>query len=168
MTEPIEFDHEGTLIEPAMSNRLPVGPGSRGGTYDADRPKYHRTWRQNNPAYRTREILRSRMRREAARDARATDMISFTEAALVLVALEVLQSSAHAVSVRIGIDRNSARKWLTGLREPAFQIDALVGYYGVYAIANGMRMSRASYNEIIENAAEHLPPRHPRRHRVRS
>ena len=44
-----------------MSNRLPTGPGSRGGHWHEPGfpAKYHRAWRAANPEYRAREALRS-------------------------------------------------------------------------------------------------------------
>jgi hypothetical protein len=43
-----------------MENRLPTGPGSRGGLYhDPEyRRAYHRAWRAAHPDYREREALR--------------------------------------------------------------------------------------------------------------
>jgi hypothetical protein len=43
-----------------MSNRLPVGPGSRGGHWHepAFRAAYFRRWRQEHPDYREDERLR--------------------------------------------------------------------------------------------------------------
>ena len=60
----VSFGPEGW--EP-MSNRLPVGPGSRGGSWhDPEfRRAYHRAWRSANPDYRERERLRKA--RERAR-----------------------------------------------------------------------------------------------------
>jgi hypothetical protein len=44
-----------------MANRLPVGPGSRGGRWHEPefRRAYHRAWRAAHPDYRERERLRS-------------------------------------------------------------------------------------------------------------
>ena len=43
-----------------MENRLPVGPGSRGGRWHEPdyRAAYHRAWRAGHPEYRERESLR--------------------------------------------------------------------------------------------------------------
>ena len=51
-----------------MENRLPTGPGSRGGSWqDPDyRRAYHRAWRAAHPEYREREKLRRA--RSRARD----------------------------------------------------------------------------------------------------
>ena len=51
-----------------MENRLPVGPGSRGGQWhDPEfRRAYHRAWRAAHPDYRDREALRRA--RERARE----------------------------------------------------------------------------------------------------
>lgn len=51
-----------------MANRLPVGPGSRGGRWhDAEyRRAYHRAWRAAHPEYRERERLRSARARQSA------------------------------------------------------------------------------------------------------
>jgi len=51
-----------------MSNRLPTGPGSRGGHWHEPGfpAKYQRAWRASAPEYRERERLRSARRR--ARD----------------------------------------------------------------------------------------------------
>jgi hypothetical protein len=48
------------MTYPPMANRLPVGPGSRGGRWhDPEyRKAYHRAWRANHPEYREREALR--------------------------------------------------------------------------------------------------------------
>lgn len=53
----------------AMENRLPVGPGSRGGRWHdpEHRRTYHRAWRAAHPEYRERERLRRA--RERAREA---------------------------------------------------------------------------------------------------
>ena len=55
----LRYRHEGTALEP-MSNRLPVGPGSRGGRWHEIeyRRAYQRAWRAAHPEYREREILR--------------------------------------------------------------------------------------------------------------
>ena len=47
------------------ANRLPVGPGSRGGHWHEPgyRAAYHRAWRAAHPDYRERERLRSARRR---------------------------------------------------------------------------------------------------------
>lgn len=52
-----------------MANRLPTGPGSRGGLWwDPDfRRTYHRAWRAAHPDYREREALRRARARAAAR-----------------------------------------------------------------------------------------------------
>lgn len=52
----------------AMENRLPEGPGSRGGSWhDPEfRRAYHRAWRAAHPDYREREALRRA--RQRARD----------------------------------------------------------------------------------------------------
>ena len=44
----------------AMRNRLPAGPGSRGGRWHEIeyRRAYHRAWRAAHPDYREREALR--------------------------------------------------------------------------------------------------------------
>lgn len=54
---------------PKMENRLPVGPGSRGGQWHnlEFRRAYHRAWRASHPEYREREILRRRLAKAAAR-----------------------------------------------------------------------------------------------------
>ena len=48
-----------------MENRLPVGPGSRGGSWHLDefRRAYHRAWRAAHPDYREREALRGARKR---------------------------------------------------------------------------------------------------------
>lgn len=48
------------MISTPMRNRLPVGPGSRGGRWhDPEwRRAYQRAWRAGNPEYRERERLR--------------------------------------------------------------------------------------------------------------
>src|SRR5512139_3521512 len=52
-----------------MQNRLPTGPGSRGGHWhDVEwRRAYHRAWRAAHPEYREREALRQATRRALAR-----------------------------------------------------------------------------------------------------
>jgi hypothetical protein len=52
-----------------MANRLPTGPGSRGGTYHlpGNRNRYDRAWRAAHPEYREREALRRSNARAAAR-----------------------------------------------------------------------------------------------------
>jgi hypothetical protein len=44
----------------ALANRLPTGPGSRGGRWHEQdhRNAYHRAWRAAHPEYREREQLR--------------------------------------------------------------------------------------------------------------
>jgi hypothetical protein len=58
-----------------MENRLPVGPGSRGGHWHEDeyRAKYHRAWRAGHPEYREREALR-RGRERARRNGDPADI----------------------------------------------------------------------------------------------
>lgn len=48
-----------------MSNRLPVGAGSRGGRWHVPehRQAYYRAWRYANPEYRERERLRKARQR---------------------------------------------------------------------------------------------------------
>ena len=52
-----------------MSNRLPTGPGSRGGHWHEPRFRrlYHSAWRAAHPEYREREALRRMNARAAAR-----------------------------------------------------------------------------------------------------
>jgi len=52
-----------------MENRLPAGPGSRGGRWhDAEwRRAYHRAWRAAHPDYREREARRRANARAQAR-----------------------------------------------------------------------------------------------------
>jgi hypothetical protein len=52
-----------------MSNRLPTGPGSRGGRWHEPeyRRAYHRAWRASRPDYRERETLRRSNARSSAR-----------------------------------------------------------------------------------------------------
>jgi len=49
-----------------IANRLPTGPGSRGGRWHdpAFRRAYYRAWRAANPDYREREKLRRARKRE--------------------------------------------------------------------------------------------------------
>lgn len=53
----------------AFANRLPTGPGSRGGRWHepAFRAIYHRRWRAAHPEYREREALRRSTTRAMAR-----------------------------------------------------------------------------------------------------
>jgi len=59
-----------------MENRLPVGPGSRGGTYHlpGNRNRYDRAWRAGSPEYREREKLR-RARERARRNGDPADIL---------------------------------------------------------------------------------------------
>lgn len=52
-----------------MSNRLPTGPGSRGGKWHdpEHRRAYHRAWRVAHPEYREREALRRARKRAQER-----------------------------------------------------------------------------------------------------
>jgi hypothetical protein len=52
-----------------MSNRLPTGPGSRGGHWHEPKFRriYHRAWRLAHPEYREREARRRMDARAAAR-----------------------------------------------------------------------------------------------------
>ena len=52
-----------TILKP-MSNRLPVGPGSRGGLWHLPefRSAYWRAWRAAHPEYRERERRRTQRR----------------------------------------------------------------------------------------------------------
>jgi hypothetical protein len=56
-----------------MKNRLPVGPGSRGGSWhDPEyRAAYHRAWRAAHPEYRERE----RLRRARGRSSTPADIV---------------------------------------------------------------------------------------------
>ena len=58
----------------AMENRLPVGPGSRGGRWHEPdfRAAYHRAWRAGHPEYRERESLRM-FRKRARRNGEPAD-----------------------------------------------------------------------------------------------
>ena len=57
------------VLAVSMGNRLPTGPGSRGGRWHlpAFRRAYHRAWRAAHPEYREREKLR-RFRERARRN----------------------------------------------------------------------------------------------------
>jgi hypothetical protein len=59
-----------------MENRLPVGPGSRGGRWhEAEfRRLYHAAWRAGHPEYRERERLRS-ARGRARRNGDPADIV---------------------------------------------------------------------------------------------
>jgi hypothetical protein len=59
-----------------MENRLPVGPGSRGGRWhDPEfRRAYHRAWRASHPDYREREALR-RARERARQNGDPADIV---------------------------------------------------------------------------------------------
>jgi hypothetical protein len=61
-----------------MENRLPVGPGSRGGSWhDREyRNAYHRAWRANHPEYRERERLRRARKRAQDRNEDPADIVS--------------------------------------------------------------------------------------------
>ena len=50
---------------PPMSNRLPTGAGSRGGTIHlpGELARYNKAWKASHPAYRAREALRMSRRR---------------------------------------------------------------------------------------------------------
>ena len=52
-----------------MNNRLPTGPGSRGGRWHLPefRRIYHSAWRASHPEYREREALRRSNARSSAR-----------------------------------------------------------------------------------------------------
>jgi hypothetical protein len=52
-----------------FGNRLPTGPGSRGGHYHEPefRRIYHSAWRASHPEYREREALRRANARSSAR-----------------------------------------------------------------------------------------------------
>lgn len=52
-----------------MANRLPTGPGSRGGRYltREQRAAYYRAWRAAHPEYRERERRRSLRNKALAR-----------------------------------------------------------------------------------------------------
>lgn len=61
-------------MEP-MSNRLPTGPGSRGGRWHDPKFRriYHQKWRAANPEYREREkIRRARGKANVAHDPAGT------------------------------------------------------------------------------------------------
>ena len=53
-----------------MENRLPTGPGSRGGRWHEPefRRAYHRAWRAAHPGYRERERMRHRLERAGTVD----------------------------------------------------------------------------------------------------
>jgi hypothetical protein len=57
---------EGQGLNRPMSNRLPTGPGSRGGQWhDPEyRRIYYRAWRAAHPEYRKREVLRIQRKRK--------------------------------------------------------------------------------------------------------
>jgi hypothetical protein len=64
----------------AMANRMPTGPGSRGGRWhDKEyRRAYHRAWRAANPDYREREKLRRARKRAERNGDPATAAVSTT------------------------------------------------------------------------------------------
>ena len=62
----------------ALSNRLPVGPGSRGGRWHEPefRRAYHRAWRAAHPGYREREALRRARERAGAKGIDPADVVT--------------------------------------------------------------------------------------------
>lgn len=67
-----------------FSNRLPVGPGSRGGKWhDPEwRRSYHRAWRAAHPEYREREARRQSLKRALARGDSITEVTRLAPVAL--------------------------------------------------------------------------------------
>ena len=63
----------------AMHNRLPTGPGSRGGRWHEIefRRAYQRAWRASHPEYREREALRRSDARSSARGDAAPSRLAF-------------------------------------------------------------------------------------------
>jgi len=62
----------------AFANRLPVGPGSRGGRWhDPEfRRAYHQAWRAGHPEYRERERLRRARGRAISSGMDPADIVS--------------------------------------------------------------------------------------------
>jgi hypothetical protein len=62
-----------------MANRLPTGPGSRGGRWHEPefRRIYHSAWRASHPEYREREALRRATSRSSARGDIAPSRLAF-------------------------------------------------------------------------------------------
>jgi hypothetical protein len=117
---------------------IPTGPGSRGG--EPLTPSYWRDWRRAHPEYREREAERSRQIRVRMTDLRDSAVPSFTEALVDMVRDEVARLGQREVARRLLIDHSSVSRLLTTDRVPgADAVDAMVAYFGIYRVVEGVQ-----------------------------
>ena len=103
------------MILPPMENRLPTGPGSRGGRWHEPeyRRLYYRAWRAAHPDYREREALR-RARARAAERGEDTTLVVGTSR---LAPWELLPLAAAPCVCPCHCDEPASetlRKWVAG------------------------------------------------------
>lgn len=133
----------GGLNLPRMSNRLPVGPGSRGGTYHQDPAGYFRRYRREHPEYRRREVERkSRARQEIADE---IPMPLLSDALRSILREEVAKSSMRQVAHEMLVDHSWISRSLAGKRVTmsGAVMDAMVEHYGLDRVVSEMRLLRA-------------------------
>ena len=137
-----------------FGNRLPVGPGSRGGTFHEDPAAYHRQYRRDHPEYRQAERERGDRRRRDQREAKALGKVAFREALVYLMARDVLESSKNHVGTVMGVNAGRVGEWLLDARGlGGDSIDAAVAFYGLGRIRAAMQITRDHAQDVIARAA---------------
>ena len=122
-----------------LGNRLPTGPGSRGGQ---DRNEYQRRWRREHPEYRQRENERRKRQRQETRDRRPPPP-TITDAVLEIVMEESARTgSISEVSREIAVDHATVLRWLDGREMTGDSVNAVVGVYGFDRLVVTMRRLR--------------------------
>lgn len=126
---------------PKMENRLPTGVGSRGGTFDQDRPAYYRRWRKNNPEYRKREHARVTLARQRRRDEQ--NMPSFADAIRTILVREVAKTGYRQVGQKTMVEHSLIHRALNQhQRMGEDTINAVVATYGFDEVIRTMRELR--------------------------
>ena len=132
-----------------MENRLPVGPGSRGGHWHEleFRRQYYRDWKHEHYGYREREAERKRRSRWLAtvRDEQF-GLATFTEACLEVVRRESADTSANRVSKEMAVAPRTVTRWLDGSRQISGEgVDAIIATYGLRRVLR----TRAEMNKEV-------------------
>jgi hypothetical protein len=130
-----------------MENRLPVGPGSRGGHWHEDdyRAAYHRAWRAGAPEYRERERLRKARERARRNGANPADILEsahyprpFPPSAQICACrcgcAEPTTMSSFASWVRDGLDR-------TGLSQRCLARAAGIDHSKISRLLSGVQQT---------------------------
>jgi len=133
-----------------VENRLPTGPGSRGGQWHNPeyRRSYYRRWKHSRPDYQEREARRKsdarrleRLRADAALV--GAEMPTFTEALVALMAEESTRTSHRQAAFGLMLCEKTVRRWVTGERTVSAEgVDAIIAVHGMDRVLRTWRRLR--------------------------